>query len=138
MKDIKDLSKDWQRRIFRFLKEMYNLDMIIFLMLDGVWKFCEDDKELIAAIKELWNDDVKDSTELFWYLNDNENKFIMKIHSDDRPWAYLIWPDGAKKAPNLQSRAEYKNMLHELESQGYDLETSILFMLDNQRKSEGG
>lgn len=135
MREIKDVSKEWQRKIYHSLED-YDLDMIIFQMLDGVWKFCEDDEELIATIKELWNDDIKDSIELFWYLNVNENKFITTIYSDDKPWAYLIWPDDAKRPSNSPSREEYKKMIRELQNQGYSLEESILFILENQKKSE--
>ena len=138
MQKIKNLDKEKQRRIFRSIRPLCDLDRIIFYMLDGVWKFCEDDEELISAIKELWDKEIQDSIELFQYVNCNPDKFIKTIYceDDDLPWSYLIWPDDATKDPNLPSRAEYKKMLQELENQGYDLETSILLILDDQRKSE--
>lgn len=136
MKEIKDVSKEWQRKIYHALED-YDLDMIIFQMLDGVWKFCENDEELIATIKELWGDEIKDSVELFWYVNTNENKFIITLYYDeDGPWFYLVWPDDAKRAPDSPSRTEYKKMIQELQNQGYSLEESILSILENQKKSE--
>lgn len=135
MREIKDVSKEWQRKIYHSIED-YSLDNIIFQMLDGVWKFCEDDEELIATIKELWGDEIKDSVELFWYINVNENKFIMTHYIDDKSWFYLVWPDDAKKATNLPSRAEYKKMIQELQSHGYNLEESILSILESQKKSE--
>ena len=135
MREIKDVSKEWQRKIYHSIED-YSLDNIIFQMLDGVWKFCEDDEELIATIKELWGDEIKDSVELFWYINVNENKFIATHYIDDEQWFYLVWPDDAKKDTNLPSRAEYKKMIQELQSHGYNLEESILFILENQKKSE--
>lgn len=135
MREIKDVSKEWQRKIYHSIED-YSLDNIIFQMLDGVWKFCEDDEELIATIKELWGDEIKDSVELFWYINVNENKFIMTHYIDDKSWFYLVWPDDAKKATNLPSRAEYKKMIQELQSHGYNLEESILSILESKKKSE--
>lgn len=135
MREIKDVSKEWKRKIYHSIED-YSLDNIIFQMLDGVWKFCEDDEELIATIKELWGDEIKDSVELFWYINVNENKFIMTHYIDDKSWFYLVWPDDAKKATNLPSRAEYKKMIQELQSHGYNLEESILSILESQKKSE--
>ena len=109
-------------------------------MLDGVWKYCEDDEELIVAIKDLWGKEIQDRIELFYYLNYSCDKFIRTIYCEDdddnRPWSYLLWSDDAVKSPGLPTRAEYKEMLHELENQGYDLATSILLMLDNQKQSE--
>ena len=115
MQKIKNLDKEKQRRIFRSIRPLYDLDRIIFYMLDGVWKFCEDDEELISAIKELWDKEIQDSIELFQYVNCNPDKFIKTIYcgNDDLPWSYLIWPDDATKDPNLPSRAEYKKMLQE-------------------------
>lgn len=139
MKNIRNLNKEEQRRIFRSLRPLCDLDRIIFYMLDGVWKYCKDDEELIATIKELWNDDIKDSIELFEYVNSNSDKFIKTIYCEDEddniPWAYLLWPDNATKDPNLPSKEEYKKMIHDLENQGYDLESSILLLLDNQKES---
>ena len=138
MQEIKNLTKEQQRRIFRSIRNLCNIDNIIWYMLDGVWKYCEDDEELIAAIKDLWGKEIQDSIELFYYLNCSGDKFIRTIYCEDdddnRPWSYLLWPDDVTKSPDLPTRAEYKDMLHELENQGYDLETSILLMLDNQRK----
>ena len=140
MQEIKNLTKEQQRRIFRCISPLCDLDGIVRYMLDGVWKYCEDDEELIATIKELWGDEIEDRVELFVYVNNSIDKFITTLYSeddeDDRPWSYLVWPDNVTKSPDLPTRAEYKEMLHELENQGYDLETSILLMLDNQRKSE--
>ena len=139
MQEIRNLNKEEQRRIFRSLQPLCDLDRIIFYMLDGVWKYCKDNEELIAAIKELWNDDIKDSIELFEYVNSNSDKFIKAIYCEDEddniPWAYLLWPDNATKDPNLPSKEEYKKMIHDLEDQGYDLESSILLLLDNQKES---
>ena len=140
MQEIKNLTKEQQRRIFRSISNLCSIDNIIWHMLDGVWKYCEDDEELIAAIKDLWGKEIQDSIELFYYLNYSCDKFIRTIYCEDdddnRPWSYLLWPDDATKSPDLPTRAEYKEMLHELENQGYDLETSILLMLDNQKQSE--
>lgn len=138
MQEIKNLSKEERRRIFRCIRPLCDLDGIIRYMLDGVWKYCEDDEELIASIKELWNKEIKDSIELFEYVNNSSDKFIKTTYceDEDRLWSYLLWPDNAIKDPNLPSKEEYKKVLHELENQGYDLETSILLLLDKQRKSE--
>lgn len=139
MQEIKNLNKEEQRRIFRCIRPLCDLDGIIRYMLDGVWKYCEDDEELIAAIRELWNKEIKDGIELFEYVNNNSDKCIKTIYCEDdgdRPWSYLLWPDNATKDHNLPSRVECREMLQELENQGHDLETSILLLLDNQRKSE--